>query len=140
MTNGSTELKEAAGLTVGLDVSDTYTSFCMVDKEGNVIEEGRVRTTEPALARRFSVVAPCRIVLEVGTHSPWVSRLLTGFGHEVVVVDPRKLDLIAQNDRKTDRHDAATLALLGRLDVNLQLLRTVTHRSEELQEIGRAHV
>ena len=131
MTNGSTELKEAAGLTVGLDVSDIYTSFCMVDKEGNVIEEGRVRTTEPALARRFSVVAPCRIVLEVGTHSPWMSRLLAGLGHEVIVANPRRVRLIAESDRKRDRTDAELLARLGRVDPGL--LGPIQHRGPEAQ-------
>src|SRR3972149_7544786 len=132
MTNGSTELKEAAGLTVGLDVSDTYTSFCMVDKEGNVIEEGRVRTTEPALARRFSVVAPCRIILEVGTHPPWPGRLLAGLGHEVIVANPRRVRLIAESDRKRDRTDAELLARLGRVDPGL--LRPIQHRGPEAQQ------
>src|SRR5450759_4986666 len=31
-----------------------------------------------------------RIALEVGTHSPWVSRLLKELGHEVLVANPRK--------------------------------------------------
>lgn len=78
-------------------------------------------------------MAPARVLLEVGTHSPWVSRLLKGYRHEAVVVDPRTLDLIARSEKKTDRHDTSTLALLGRLDTNLQLLKTVDHRPHEMQ-------
>ena len=131
MTYGSTEARKAAGLTIGLDVSDTYTSICMVDEEGNVIEEGRVRTTTPALARRFSVMPPCRIVLEVGTHSPWMSRLLASLGHEVIVANPRRVRLIAESDRKRDRADAELLARLGRVDPGL--LRPIQHRGPEAQ-------
>lgn len=132
MRYGSTESRKAAGMTVGLDVSDTYTSLCIVDEEGNVIEEGRLRTTTPALARRFSVVPRCRIVIEVGTHSPWMSRLLAGLGHEVIVANPRRVRLIAESDRKRDRTDAELLARLGRVDPGL--LRPIQHRGSEAQQ------
>lgn len=132
MTYRSTEARIAAGLTVGLDVSDTYTSLCILDEEGNVIEEGRVRTTTPVLARRFSALPPCRIVLEVGTHSPWMSRLLAGLGHEVIVANPRQVRLIAESDRKRDRTDAELLARLGRVDP--ALLRPIQHRGPQAQQ------
>ena len=57
-----------------------------------------------------------RLILEAGTHSPWVSRLLEDCGHEVYVANPRKLRLIYQNDSKSDRVDAEYLARIGRLD------------------------
>lgn len=129
MTHGSTEARQAAGMTVGLDVSDTYTSFCMLDAEGNVLEEGRVRTTTPALARRFSDLPSCRIILEVGTHSPWITPLLADFGHEVIVANPRRVRLIAESDHKRDRTDAELLARLGRVDP--ALLRPIQHRGPE---------
>ena len=132
MTYDSTDTGKAAGLTIGLDVSDTHTSLCMVDEEGNVIEEGRVRTTTPALEQRFSVLPSCRIVLEVGTHSPWMSRLLADLGHEVIVANPRRVRLIAENDRKRDRTDAELLARLGRVDPGL--LRPIQHRGSEAQQ------
>jgi transposase len=116
---------------VGLDISDTYSSVCVVDNDGEVVEEGRVRTTKAALTRRFSI-ARCRIVLEVGTHSPWVSRLLAELGHEVIVANPRNVRLIAESDRKHDRGDAEQLARLGRLDP--QLLSPIQHRGIGAQE------
>lgn len=132
MTYGSTEIMMAAAVTIGLDVSDQYTSVCVLDDEGTVVEEARVRTATPALARRFSVAPPCRIVLEVGTHSPWMSRLLAGFGHEVIVANPRRVRLIAESDRKRDRSDAELLARLGRVDPGL--LRPIQHRGPEAQQ------
>jgi transposase len=118
-------------MTVGLDLSDRYASVCVLDSEGEVLEEGRVRTTTAALGQRFGAMACSRVVLEVGTHSPWVSRLLAGFGHDVIVANPRRIRLIADSSQKTDRSDAETLARLGRID--RALLSPVVHRPERAQ-------
>jgi transposase len=69
------------------------------------------------------------MVMEVGTHSPWVSKLLAGQGHEVLVANPWKVKLIAASFTKTDRSDAETLARLGRSDP--RLLSPVVHRSTQ---------
>jgi transposase len=81
-------------LTIGLDLSDTSSRYCAVDAHGQVVATGRVRTTPAALAREFTRWAAGRVVLEVGTHSPWVSRLFTRLGHEVLVANARQLRLI----------------------------------------------
>jgi transposase len=129
----SSTVKTARRMVVGVDLGDRHSHYCVVDGSGEVLEEGKLATAEAAFHQRFSAMAGARVVLEVGTHSPWVSRALERLGHEAVVVDPRKVDLISQSDKKTDRHDAATLALLGRLDPDLHLLKTVRHRSPEMQ-------
>ncbi len=116
--------------TVGLDLADRHTEICVIDRAGAVVERGQVRTTREALRRRFAGEEE-RIVLEVGAHSPWVSRLLREQGHEVVVANPRKLRLIHENDRKRDRADAEYLARVGRMDP--ELLAPVSHRSEQVQ-------
>jgi transposase len=72
-----------------------------------------------------------RIALETGTHSPWVSRLLTALGHEVIVAHARNVRLIGESRRKDDRIDARTLARLARIDP--QLLSPVQHRSAKAQ-------
>lgn len=118
-------------LTVGLDLGDRYCEICALDSEGDVIERGNVRTEELALRRRFGGMERARIVLEVGTQSPWISRLLADLGHEVVVANPRKLRLIYENPRKTDRADAEYLARVGRMDP--ELLASVTHGGRQVQ-------
>jgi transposase len=75
---------------------------------------------------------PCRVAIEVGTHSPWVSRLLKSFGHEVIVANARQVQLISKSSRKNDRMDAQMLARLVRVDP--RLLRPIQHRSEQAQE------
>lgn len=73
----------------------------------------------------------CRITLEIGTHSPWISRLLSELGHEVIVANARKVRLIGESRKKDDRLDAQTLARLARIDP--QLLCPVKHRSAQAQ-------
>src|SRR5688572_19504007 len=108
MTNVSTRRNRTAelslkGMTVGLDLSDRFSSVCVLGPDGEVVEEAKLRTTPLALTQRFANREHCRIVLEVGTHSPWISRLLVSFGHEVIVANPRRVRLIAESGQKTDR-------------------------------------
>jgi transposase len=121
-------------ITAGLDLGDKYSYLCLIDTDtGEVIEEGRLRTTPEALRRRFaSEQQQLRIAIEAGTHSPWVSRVLEGeCGHEVLVANPRKTRLIYSNKRKTDEIDAENLARLARLDP--KLLYPLKHRGEDSQ-------
>src|SRR3989304_5081907 len=94
-----------SGLTVGLDLADRYSQVCVLDLKAEVVDEGRGRTTEDALRGRFGALAPCRVVIEVGTHSPWVSRLLAELGHDCVVANPRRVRLIDDSQKKNDRMD-----------------------------------
>lgn len=119
-------------LTIGLDLADAFTQVCIVDGAGTVIAEERVRTTTSDLQRRFSGLPPARVVLEVGTHSPWVSRLLAQLGHEVIVANARRVRLIGHSHHKNDRTDAAQLARLGRVDPSL--LAPIHHRGIEAHE------
>jgi transposase len=115
-----------------LDLGGKYSYLFLIDQEsGEVVEEGRLRTTPEALRRRFGSEQPMRIAIEAGTHSPWVSRVLEECGHEVLVANARKLRLIYANKRKTDEVDAENLARLARLDP--KLLYPLKHRGEDSQ-------
>lgn len=118
-------------LTVGLDLSDRRSTLCAIDREGEILERARIATTKEALKHRFSGTERARIVLEVGPHSPWVSRLLEELGHEVIPANPRKLRLIYENPSKDDDVDAEYLARVGRLDP--ELLAPVRHREVNTQ-------
>ncbi|MGB4785483.1 MAG: transposase, partial [Candidatus Acidiferrum sp.] len=128
--SGSKIFKEHQ-LTIGLDLGDRSSCYCVLDDRGEVIREGSVSTNKKAIAKVFGSKCRCRIALEVGTHSPWVSRLLLAWGHEVVVANPRQVKLISASSRKDDRLDAQTLARLARIDP--QLLRPIRHRSAKAQ-------
>ena len=130
MANGS---RATTKLTVGLDLGDRYTYLSLLDpNSGEVLEEGRLRTTPEALKRSFSARRePMRVAIEAGTHSPWASRLLEECGHEVLVANPRRLHLIYKAKHKTDKLDAENLARLARLDP--KLLSPLKHRGETSQ-------
>jgi transposase len=129
MSDGS---KGRPKMTAGLDLGDRYSYLCLIDTEnGEMVEEGRLRTTPEAFRRRFSSELPLRIAIEAGTHSPWVSRVLETCGHEVLVANARKLRLIYANKHKTDEVDAENLARLARLDP--KLLYPLKHRGEGSQ-------
>lgn len=82
-------------LAVGLDVGDKWSVLHMVTMDtGEDVEQGRVRTLRKALRQRFGGVEPMRLALEVGTHSPWIERLLKELGHQVIVANASKVALI----------------------------------------------
>jgi transposase len=116
---------------VGWDVSDKFTEVCVLDGAGAVVEQSRVRTTKASLAGQLQRLAHARVVLEVGPHSRWIAELVQQAGHEAVVANARKVRLIWQSRRKTDRSDAMVLARLGRLDISL--LAPIQHRTQGAQ-------
>lgn len=126
MTNGS-----SLGETFGLDLSDKTGLFVVIDASGEVVHEGKVALTLAGVRKSFGARQPCRIAIEVGTHSPWLSRELERLGYEVIVANARQVGLIARGQKKTDRVDAETLARAARFDP--QLLRPVRHRGEQAQ-------
>lgn len=118
-------------LAIGLDVGDRFCHFCVVDATGEIVEEGRMATTPKALGLGFASRPRARVALEVGTHSPWISRLLAECGHEVLVANPRQLRLIYASGHKDDQLDARHLARLARLDPHL--LAPIRHRGAAAQ-------
>jgi transposase len=118
-------------LTIGLDLRDRNSWYCVLDETGAIQLEQRVRTNAKALQEVFGAMPRSRIALEIGTHSPWISRLLSELGHEVIVANARKVRLIGESRKKDDRLDAQTLARLARIDP--ELLYPVKHRSAQAQ-------
>jgi len=118
-------------LTIGLDLGDRSSWYCMLDGAGAVLLEQKLGTTPKAMQEVFGGMPRSRIALETGMHSPWVSRLLRQFGHEVIVAHARHVRLIGESRKKDDRLDAQTLARLVRIDP--QLLCPVKHRSAKAQ-------
>ena len=118
-------------LTIGLDLGDRSSWYCVLDDSGSVLLEQRLSTTAKAMREVFGSMPRSRIALETGMHSPWISRLLTELGHETIVAHARNVRLIGESRKKDDRLDARTLARLARID--RQLLSPVKHRSAQAQ-------
>jgi transposase len=118
------------GETIGIDLGDKVSRYCIVDHHGEVVEEGSFRNQASSLEKHFGG-EPRRIALEAGSQSAWISRELKRLGHEVLVANPRELKWITSSDTKNDPGDARKLALLARVDV--RLLAPVEHRTAEQQ-------
>jgi transposase len=118
-------------LTIGLDVGDRITHYCVLDDHRAVLDRGRCTTRRHELLAALSAFASSRVILEAGSQSPWMSAALRQAGFGVQVVDPRRVALIAKDPRKTDRRDAETLARLGAGCP--ELLGEVRHRDAQTQ-------
>src|SRR5467141_1435248 len=125
------EIFKEQKLTIGVDLGDRWSFYCVLDEAGKIILEQKVSTTTEAIKQTFGKIPRSLMALETGTHSPWLSRLLKELGHEVLVAHAQKVQLITKSTRKDDRHDARTLARLARIDP--ELLGPVRHRSAKAQ-------
>ena len=74
-------------VTIGMDLGDRTSRYCMLSNEGEILREEQVATTKAGMVEAFGSLGRARIAIEVGTHSPWVSRLLQELGHETVVAN-----------------------------------------------------
>src|SRR5258706_2970788 len=118
-------------LTIGLDLGDRWSWYCVLEEAGSIVLEQKLSTTPKAMREGFGGMPRSRIALETGMHSPWVSRALSELGHEVIVAHARNVRLIGESRKKGGRLDAQTLARLARIDP--QLLYPVKHRSAKVQ-------
>lgn len=122
-------MKQSNTLTFGIDLGDEYSQVCILDADGEVIEESRLKTTEAAFRRQFAAEEAGLAVMEVGTHSPWVSRLLESLGHECLVANPASLH--RKGRKKNDRIDAEKLARRARSDP--EDLEPIQHAGADIQ-------
>lgn len=116
---------------IGMDLGDKKNVIVVFDEEGNEVVKTSVTNTAQQLQKFFAKHSGAAVVIEAGTHSPWISRLLTGMGHEVCVGNPRKLRAIWDADDKSDERDARILAMMYRLEP--RLLHAIHHRGEQAQ-------
>lgn len=127
----STQMIQRSNVTIGLDLGDRQSHVYEIDDRGECLGCGTVLTNEAALRVVFERSA-CRVVLEVGTHSPWVSRLLSELGHEVLIANPSAMYGSRRRRKRNDRLDAEFLARTGRADP--KLLYPIQHRSAGAQQ------
>jgi hypothetical protein len=100
-------------LTIGLDLDDRSSWYCLLDEAGEVLQEQKLSTTPKAIKEVFGAMPRCRIALETGMHSPWVSRVLSELGHEVIVAHARNVRLIGESRKKDDRLDPQVKVPIG---------------------------
>jgi transposase len=119
-------------ITVGLDLGDRKSWVCEVDENAQVVKQCAVLTTRSAMEAYFAGRAPCRVVMEVGTHSPWIYRQVASYGHDVVVANGSKVYGKVRRKKRNDRTDSEFLGRQGRADI--ALLHPIQHRGAHAQE------
>jgi transposase len=124
-------MKTPSTTTIGIDLGDKKHAICVIDASGTIIDERSITNHRESLRRLAKKYPGARVALEVGSHSPWISRFLRELGLEVIVANARKLRAIYQSDRKSDERDARMLARLARVDP--ALLHPIKHGSEQAQ-------
>jgi len=127
-----TKLRKTDQVTIGMDLGDKTSRYCVLNAAGEVLLEGSCATTKAGMAQVFGAMPYAGSRSKWVRHSPWVSRTLKRLGHEVIVANARQVKLISQSSRKNDKLDAQMLARLARVDP--ALLRPIRHRSEEAQK------
>lgn len=119
-------------LTVGVDLGDQWSNYCILGLGCETLSEGQFRTSPQPIGDFFQGLCRSRVVIEVGTHSAWVREVIAGIGHEVLVANARRMDGSKRRRRKNDRIDAAKLArwegwIRSRSN-------SIQHRSTEVRE------
>jgi transposase len=91
------EIFKKQKLTIGLDLGDGWSFYCVLDEAGQIIVEQKLPTTPEAMKQTFGKIPRSLMAPETGTHSPWVSRVLSELGHEVIVAHAQKVESIQRN-------------------------------------------
>ncbi len=115
-------------LTIGLDVGDRSSFYCVLNETGEVILEARFATSPEAMKKTFGKMPRSRIALKTGTHSPWISRVLSDLGREAIAAHARNVRLIGESRQKDVRLDAQALARLAGIDPQLLSCPRRAHR------------
>src|SRR5260370_14853343 len=110
--------------TIGCDLGDKQSTLCILGIDDRLERPKSIQTTREGF-RKFFSRPPAHVVIEVGTHSRWVSALLKELGHRVTVANPRRGQLISQNETKKDQGEAELLARFSRVDA--KLLKPIQH-------------
>ena len=132
-------MSESIERVVGFDISDRRIEVCVIAMDdGRVLRREKLATERAAVEEWLSRTQRSRIVMETGTHAPWIARAAQAAGHEAAVMDARRVKLITQSSRKTDRRDAQMLARIGRSELDLACpVRVRSRRAQQVRGMLR---
>jgi transposase len=119
--------------TIGVDLGDRKSHICMLNGDGQIVNEEAITTSPAGFREYFRKLPPAVVAMEVGTHSRWANQVIQDCGHQAIVANATKVKFIFSNDGKNDRVDARSLARLARADP--QLLFPIQHRSAGAQSV-----
>lgn len=130
MKKHNRKMRNQDPITIGIDLGDKYSHYCLLDESGQVAESGTVLNTEASARKHFGGIPSALVALEAGARTHWWAQLLRNLGHQVVVANARAF-AAGKGRRKNDSNDAERLARYARLDP--EALKPVQLRSGEQQ-------
>jgi len=116
---------------IGMDIGDKKNIMVVFNEAGDEVKVASITNTSKQVQKFFSQYPGAVVVMEAGTHSGWLSRLLESMGHEVCIGNPRKLRVIWDSKDKNDERDARILGMMYRLEP--RLLHRIFHRGAQAQ-------
>lgn len=114
---------------IGIDIGDKVNFICILNESGDILDKFEIDNNKEEMIEYFESIEKASIVIEAGSHSPWISRLLISIGHDVFTCNPRHLAAVSQNLQKSDQTDCEILARL--LLTGKHLLKQVHHAKED---------
>lgn len=130
---------------IGLDTHKTFTQLAVLKDERGAKPEplGRINTNKSAfikLARQLQSKYPkatLHFIYEAGPCGYWIYRLLTSLGHCCYIVAPSLIPKKTGDRVKTDKRDAAKLALLFKAET-LTTIYVPEAEDEAIRDLSRA--
>jgi transposase len=126
---------------VGVDLHKHSISLCVMvqDSAGRrvVCRQRLACQDEERIYERFAQLRPFQVVVEATAAYEWFARLVEPLAERLVLAHPKKLRVIAESAKKTDKLDAQTLAEFLALDMIPQSWRP-TPRVREHRVLVRA--
>jgi transposase len=96
---------------VGIDLHKKTITLCVVNQQRQVWQRQTLHCSEPEKIRRFfAELGPFQAVVEATASYEWLWQLLEPLAERLVLAHPKKLRIIAESTRKSDRLDAQVLA------------------------------
>ena len=103
---------------VGIDLHKKTISLCVVGQERKVLDRKRFYCAEPErIVAFFEEIGPFQGAVEATASYEWLVSLIEPLADRVVLVHPKKMRIIAESTRKSDKLDAEVLAVFLALDM-----------------------
>jgi transposase len=96
---------------VGIDLHKQTIMLCVVDQHVKIVKRQQLSCAQPAAIRAFfAALGPFQAVIEATASYEWLWLLLEPLADRLVLAHPKKLRIIAESTRKSDKLDAQVLA------------------------------
>ena len=106
---------------IGVDLHKKTLSVCVLVREAGqrrIVARRSLRCDQPEELRAFfAAMAPFELTVEATSSYEWLVQLVEPLAQRIVLAHPKKLRVIAESTKKTDKLDAQTLAEFLALDM-----------------------